>query len=161
MEPGGVREIPLLRGLVALVDAADYERISAFKWYATKRYAIRSERRAGRSVTILMHHEVLGRPPPGFVTDHINCIRLDNRRANLRFCTPSQNMWNRGLNLRTTSGFKGVSIKGSRYAAAIRRWGKQEHLGRFDSAEEAARAYDRAALEAFGEFARLNFPARG
>jgi hypothetical protein len=95
------------------------------------------------------------------LTDHINGDGLDNRRTNLRQATPTQNNANCGIRGHNTSGYKGVSLRpdrGNRWRATIRIHGLQYFLGLFDDVEDAARAYDAAALELFGDFARLNFP---
>jgi hypothetical protein len=92
------------------------------------------------------------------VVDHINGDTLDNRRANLRVCTKSENNRNRRKLHPTTSRFKGVYKNTKPWIALIECNGKQFVLGRFASEEEAALAYDKAAKEHFGSFARLNFP---
>jgi hypothetical protein len=92
--------------------------------------------------------------------DHANGNSLDNRRENLRFCTSSQNSQNRRRT--STSGFKGVSLKprykSKPWEANIKVAGKLKYLGRFQTPEEAAKAYDSAARDMFGEFAHTNFP---
>jgi len=153
-------EIPLSRGLVALVDDSDYNRLStAGKWYANPGgdtfYACRmSPRRGGKQLHIQMHTLVTGW---SFV-DHINGDGLDNRRSNLRPADKSTNGMNRGIGSNNTSGFKGVSLQGLKWKAQIRVNGRHVHLGMFDTPEEAARVYDQAAVRHFGEFARPNFP---
>lgn len=94
-------------------------------------------------------------------TDHVNGIGLDNRRENLRPCNQSQNGGNSQKTKRNTvSSYKGVWFDPSRdkWESKIAFNRKTIHLGRFDSEEKAARAYDDKAQELFGEFARLNFP---
>jgi len=97
-------------------------------------------------------------PPPGQCIDHINGNGLDNRRANLRFATPAQNVWN-SRRKKSASGYKGVySAKGEKkFGAAIRCNKKRIHLGCFDSAIDAAKAYDTAAKKYHGQFAQTNF----
>lgn len=92
--------------------------------------------------------------------DHINGIRTDNRRANLRLASNAENMWNRGKASHNTSGFKGVSFctHTQKWRAEIRCNGKVVRLGRFVNAEDAAHAYDKAAVEFHGDFATTNFP---
>ena len=96
----------------------------------------------------------------GELAEHENCITLDNRRFNLRVASGSQNQANRPASKRSTSGYKGVSWYRNRdkWQASIQKNGKKTNLGYFSDKVEAARAYDKAALEMFGEFARLNFP---
>jgi hypothetical protein len=100
---------------------------------------------------------VSGAWPIGDV-DHRNGDRLDNRPGNLRCATRSQNVANQALRACNTSGFKGVSWdkKNKKWMARIGVNGKSRTLGRYACAEDAGRAYDRAAVEAFGEFAATN-----
>ena len=156
-------EIPLSRGFVALVDDEDYERVmAAGPWHVKARkqwvYAQHNVRRPeGGWRTEGLHIFLTGLP----MVDHINGDGLDNRRANLRGATAAQNSANARLRRDSTSGFKGVHRNGPRglpWRAQIHKGGKKHHLGLFESPEVAARAYDAAARELFGEFARTNFP---
>jgi hypothetical protein len=156
-------EIPISRGLVALVDEVDAAAvIAAGPWHACPRgrtiYVQRAFRRPdGRNTTQQLHTFLTGW---SFV-DHVNGDGLDNQRSNLRPATHAQNSANARLQARSTSGFKGVHrgpIRGKAWRAQIHAAGKKHHLGTFDDPEEAARAYDAAAVELFGEFARTNFP---
>lgn len=156
-------EIPLSRGLVALVDDADADLLSQSTWYALPGtytwYAARGVRRAdGRWTTQMMHKVLTGWPK----TDHINGDGLDNRRANLRPATASQNVSNK----RKTGGssrYKGVSwdARNRRWAVRIDVARRQHYLGKFLDERLAAEAYDAAARKHFGEFAALNFPRPG
>jgi hypothetical protein len=156
-----MKEIELTQGKSAIVDDEDYERVTAFKWHAVrcKRawYAARSIK--GRSFG--MHRFLMGSPPSeGLVIDHINGNGLDNRRCNLRWVTAAQNQANK-IGFGTGSRFKGVARRSRsnrvRWEAVIKTKGVQRHLGYFDREEDAARAYDSAAVETFGVYARLNF----
>lgn len=171
-----MREIPLSRGKVALVDDEDYERVSKFTWTANpgrpKRHAPELNWRAARWTgpkagprhVIYLHQEILGPVPPGSVIDHINGNGLDNRRANLRICSSKENV--RSMHARRgRSGFKGVFEKHPKncvlkkpFLAQIVVDQKQINLGYYATADEAARVYDAAAKKYFGEFAQLNFP---
>lgn len=161
-----MREIPLTQGFVALVDDADYSQVmSAGKWFAHKGrsglvYARRnSSTKAGPSRTVHMHSFIYG---GSSLVDHVNGNGLDNRRANLRQATHEQNARNRKMRTDATSGFKGVGRNKSTnrpFFATICLPGNQhKYLGGFESPELAAHAYDAAAIQHFGEFARLNFP---
>lgn len=152
---GDVRMIPLEDGFYAYVDAADYERLSRWKWRLSGGYAVRSSR--GR--TVLMHKLILD-APNGMVVDHIDGNRVNNCRFNLRACTPLQNARNRHRPSRTGSQFKGVY-----YAKRLKKWyarwrykDKDRRLEYFDTETDAARGYDLAAVRWFREFACLNFP---
>ncbi|MGW8565640.1 AP2 domain-containing protein [Isoptericola sp. NPDC055881] len=159
-------EIPLSQGLVALVDAEDYDRVTASTPWAASvskghAYAVHQESIRGgqRRRSILMHTLITGWP----YVDHINGNGLDNRRANLRPATHADNMHNYRRPRHNTSGFKGVSWRKAKgaWVANIKLHGRQRYLGAYATREEAARAYDVAALELHGEFARLNFPLEG
>ena len=154
-----MKEIPLSRGLVAMVDDEDFELVASYgKWYAhrddTTFYARKNFNRGGVWSSVRMHGVITGLS----YVDHINGNGLDNRRSNLRAATDSQNAMNRGMRSDNTSGFKGVTQKRSKWHASLQVNGKRRHLGDFATRIEAARAYDAAALIYFGEFARPNFP---
>ena len=152
------KEIKLTQGKVAIVDDADFKYLNQFKWYYCQGYAVRDDTlENGKKIKILMHREVL-QPKHELHTDHINQDKLDNRRSNLRECTPAQNNMNRGVQKNNTSGFKGVSWHktNKKWYARIRIDRRRKHLGCFVSKEAAAVTYNNAALIYHGEFACLN-----
>lgn len=156
-------EIPLTRGLVCLIDEADAERVLQYKWYAAPGphtfYACRTIYGAAGPMTkknVHMHRWLLN-APTGVAVDHKDWNGLNNQRSNIRLCTAGQNRANRRF-VSNRAGYKGVRLSRgttNRFQAYIK---KYISLGSFGSAEEAARAYDAAAIELFGEFASLNFP---
>lgn len=162
-----IREIPLTRGFVAIVDDEDYERVAALKWGALKAcgnreqvYAQNYKRIGSKVVALSMHRFIMGNPL-GLIVDHIDRNGLNNTRANLRVCTRSENSRNCKPYRRSKSKsrFKGLVFhKNGRIEARICSHGVTTHIGSFACEEEAARAYDAAALRIHGEFARLNFP---
>lgn len=157
------KQIPLSRGQFALVDDEDYAWLNQYKWTwqpPTKNrqtgYAYRREYPSNKS--ILMHRLILD-APKGMQVDHINGDGLDNQRQNLRLATNRQNHFN--LPKRQdgeTSNYKGVYLAPSGYGwvAQIRADEQHIHLGTFPTQREAAIAYNAAALQYHGEFARLN-----
>jgi len=141
------------------VDDQWYDRLSKFKWYSWnsrgKYYAVR---KVNREMTFM--HRIIAGTPVGMITDHINGNTLDNRCSNLRICDYSQNQHNRIRNSSSTSCFKGVSYNkiAGRFQVRIAIAGKQMHIGYFENEEDAARAYDQAAIKYHREYAVLNFP---
>jgi hypothetical protein len=154
-----IAQIRISDGSFVTVDAEDFERLSKYRWSAHgKGYAVRGVHIGNRKYRhIAMHREIVGAEPGEYV-DHINGDKSDNRKANLRIATNSQNLMNRGRNRNNTSGYKGVRYEKRRdkWAAEIKKDYKSKFLGYFDCKHEAARAYNRAALELHGEFAKLN-----
>lgn len=166
-EPG-VRFVPLTQSAFAKVDEGDFADLSRWNWYLFKssgslKYAVRGrtlEERAdvGLTGSVSMHRYLMGEPQ-GEV-DHCNGDGLDNRRENLRQATHAQNMMN-APSQTGSSRFKGVSWSRKYWRASIRDNYKTVHIGRFDTEEEAARAYDDAARRLHGAFSRVNFPREG
>jgi hypothetical protein len=105
-------------------------------------------------------HRVIMNAPAGLVVDHIDHDGLNNTRNNLRLCTPRQNRYNLPPLPNGTSKYKGVHWSKSRrkWRVGIKCGPNAYHIGFFKSEIQAAKAYDKAAKEFFGEYAYLNFP---
>lgn len=153
-----MKYIELSQGKKTIVDDDDFENLSKWKWCYSMGYAIRRyTEEDGRSVYIKMHRALM-EATQGLDIDHINHDKLDNRRINLRLCTRTQNQQNHKLQKNSTSGYKGVNFhkQNNIWRAQIRIDRKHTHLGCFNTKEEAAIAYNKAATKHFGEFAYLN-----
>jgi hypothetical protein len=163
--------IELTQGKVAKIDDQDAD-LSNVKWYARRDgrnscwYANRvGPRDNGKQHTISMHRVILERMigrsiKKGEETDHINHDGLDNRRANLRLATLTENRRNtRTLTISKLSRFKGVTLdnKSKKWVSRITVNGRTHALGYFDSEESAAKAYDDAAKKMFQSFCCPNF----
>ncbi len=157
-----IRHIPLSQGKFAQVDECHYDYLMQWTWHAAKAhktyYARRSQGRAKNALA--MHHVVLGlklgRPlADGELPDHRNGDGLCNTEENLRVADHAQNMRNRRTS--NESGYRGFSLIAGEYKASIRVNGVGKPLGSYETAEEAARAYDAAARYHHGEFASTNF----
>jgi len=159
-----MKEISLSQGKNTLVDDSDFNWLNQWKWYLSKtnghEYAIRKtpKNSEGGRKTILMHRLIMNTPPE-LETDHRDNNGLNNQRFNLRNCTEQNNRLNRVAVGR--SKYLGVSwgSSGKYINARITHNGVLIHLGSFKTEEEAAIAYDKKAIELFGEYAHLNFPA--
>ena len=161
-----MKKIPLRDGVFTLVDDEDYEALNNYSWClfsgsGKKEYACRYiKNESGKQIRIWMHRQIL--PHDLRHTDHIDGDGLNNQKFNLRPATFSQNMANSRLQKNNTSGFKGVfwNKRIERWTAVMRfiGLGKLLYIGSFKDIKDAARAYDEAAIKAWGEFAMTNFP---
>jgi len=159
-----MKTVPLTRGYVALVDDADYPRVSPFSWSArvekrgshVRVYAIRSVRVDGIKRTVQMHNFILDCPR----VDHHDSNGINNQRCNLRASTVAQNAMNMRKAGGKSSRFKGVHWKklNRKWCVQIKSNQKQIYVGMFRDEADAATAYNFKALELFGEFALLNTP---
>lgn len=160
-----MKEIQLTQGKVALVDDEDYESVNCFLWYARRNkrkfYALsRTKSLDGKYIPISMHRFILD-APTGKQVDHIDGNGLNNTKVNLRLVNNSENHQNRDAVL-GLSKYKGVGWhrRVNKWYAHIKLNGRHMHLGYFDVEEEAARIYDRVALQIFTH-ARPNFDDYG
>lgn len=171
-----MKVINLTKGYAALVDDADYELLSKFKWFANVHksgYVCAIKNKTIDSPYIKMHRLILGVTNRSVLVDHKDGNPLNNQRSNLRLCNDSQSACNVRSAKNSTSKYLGVS----RHTAILNRktkksgtktyvykaWRatifkdyKQISIGRFKTEIEAALAYNEAAKRIHGEFARLN-----
>lgn len=151
----------------ARVDADDFERVAAFRWHRTvsgrhHRYAVTETKIDGKRVRLVMHRFILDLTDRRLEVDHINGDGLDNRKENLRLATHAENLRNRmKRHFSAESPYKGVGRRGHRWVAGVMLNGVRMILGVFDTAREAALAYDDAIRGHHGEFAAFNFPRDG
>lgn len=155
--PLGSRKYP---GLFAEIDEDDYSLVSSFRWKPCRAphtfYAHTSNNKS-----IPMHRVILGLKRGDPDVDHIDRDGLNNVRGNLRLCSNSLNQANRRQQtINTSSRYRGVTWhkQARKWQAQIEINKRKSYLGVFDSEEDAAHAYDCAALDAFGEFSHTNFP---
>ena len=159
------RRIPLTKGKFAIVDPEDYEHLNIYKWHASKNastyYAKRNLYPKKKSMpgSVSMHRQIMN-APAGLFIDHINYNGLDNRKANLRFASRTQNNRHTRRTLNPgKSKFKGVSWynREKRWVVRITANGRTRYVGYFKDEIEAAKAYDHATKKYHREFAALNF----
>lgn len=163
------RTIPLTQGKTAIIDDCDYESVVRFKWHTqhggvtVRRYYAFHNSSMGRvggktrNCWVNMQNLIM-RPMRGFLVDHIDHDGLNNRRYNLRICTVAQNNRNQRKLRNCSSKYKGVTWVEERqmWHARIITNGRRHHLYYGKDEREAARRYNDAAIEHFGEFACLN-----
>lgn len=140
-------EIISTNGIKILVDKQDLELVSKHPWTVTpggyaKKY-FEKWNNGKRKRTVITMHRLIMDAEKGQIVDHINQDKLDNRRSNLRFADKSLNAMN-SKKASGRTGLRGVIIntqKGKPFMARITQYGRQIHLGRFNTAEEAHEAY--------------------
>lgn len=159
-----MKQIQLSQGRVALVDDEDFEKLNQYKWcankirktyYATTYWGIK---KSGSYGHLTMHRLILNITDGKILIDHRDNNGLNNQKKNLRIATTSQNAMNSGANKSGTSKYKGVSraSRGESWQARISKGGKHEYLGYFSNENDAAIAYNKAAIQLHGEFANPN-----
>lgn len=151
-----MKEIRLTNGSISLVDDEDFEYLSQFTWTSNHGYA-----QTNMSGVCVKMHRLLMNAPKRLQVDHINRDKLDNRKSNLRLANQQENCANRGYLSNNKLGVKGVHeakdhYREKRFRASIRVNKKLINLGYYLTPEEAAKAYNEAAVKYFGEFAGLN-----
>lgn len=153
-----MREIKLRnRNFSTFVDDEYFEKLRNYPWRLSKQgYVIAYDKTTKRHLRL---HRVITGAKTGELVDHINNNPLDNRKSNLRICGDYGNARNKSIHKNNRTGYKGIHLipSSGRYRAHIMVNRKYFHLGMYSTPEEAAHAYDKAAIEYFGEFAKLNF----
>lgn len=144
--------LELSQGHYAIIDKQDYQWLSQWKWtyQGPDGYAYRNDKKK----KVYLHRFIMN-TPLGKYTDHVNGNTLDNRRCNLRVCSAKENARN---GRKRTDKQKGVYFykRDKVWVAQIVANYKNHYLGRFKTAQEAAEAYDEAAKNLHGNFARIN-----
>jgi hypothetical protein len=153
-----VNKISLTKGKYVIVDDEDYEYLNQFTWQLSKghytNYAIRTYRKKACKRKTMRMHRVIMNPPSHLQIDHKDGNGLNNQKENLRICTQSQNIGNRGVMKNNTSGVKGVhwDKNAKKWRARLGMNGKRKCLGIYDDLDEAKDVYIKAAKEFFGEY---------
>lgn len=149
-------------GVEFIIDDDDLEKFSGYGFIATThkgRYKIeiRKLKSKDSDKKYLLHRAIMN-CPKNMVVDHIDGNWLNNSKKNLRICTVGQNNMNKKISVKNTTGYKGVVwYKGcKKYGASLTYKNKRIWLGYFEKKEDAANAYDKAAIKYFGKYAKLN-----
>lgn len=163
-QPDDYRIIKAAGKHTVMVDIEDYDLATEYAWHLhSQGYADCRSTEGHFFLHRMIAERICGRPlQSGEVVDHANHVKLDNRRANLRVTTQSNNCANMVLPAHNTSGYKGVHWKAARncWHATIKHKGKIIYIGAYTDKADAAYGYDQFAMQLFGRFAKTNFEYR-
>ncbi len=140
----------------ALVDERDFNLVSKFHWNLhSSGYAYTRARKGGKNIYM---HRLVAKASARQKINHRDGNPLNNVRSNLRISNQSLSLAS-GRGWKNNSGYRGVYCRkdSGKFQVKLKVKGRQIRLGTYVDPVEAAQAYDKAALEYFGEFARLNF----
>lgn len=159
-----MKEISLTKGMTALIDDEDFDKVKEFKWYAHEsrpgKFYARSDF-PGRK-RVFLHRFIMNIDDPKIQVDHIDGNKMNNTRSNLRLATNQENNRNQHkLKSNNTSNYRGVSFnkQSNKFEAYIKLPNKKKkNLGLFEKVEDAAKAFDIAAKEIYGTYCgKLNY----
>jgi hypothetical protein len=148
-----MRYIALSNKTRATICDCHYDLVSDYKWRNHRGYVVTNIDGKYKGM-----HALIANTPIGSETDHINRNTKDNRCCNLRVVTVSENQMNRGPSIKNTSGYKGVYWRKNinKWAARVEKNNKKYTAGVYTDKEQAAIAYDCAAIQLFGDVAYTN-----
>lgn len=155
----GKIEILLSKGKTTIIDDDDYDKVTQFSWHLSHGgYAVRNARINGKYENQGLHRFIFGLTSKNKERiDHINGDKLNNSKSNLRICSHSENLMNRGKNKKTRAKYKGVIKRGyNSWVAMICVNYKSKYIGCFYTEEAAAYAYNLESKKLHGEFAYQN-----
>lgn len=141
-----------------IIDKKDYNIVKDYRWKVSQdsnTFYVQG-RKNGKGHPIPIHRVLFNLTDSKTTVDHINGNGLDNRRQNLRVCTQLENNKNAKIRKDNTSGYKGVHKMKNRYSARIQSNGKRITIGYYDTAEDAAKAYNDYSLKLHGNYGKLN-----
>lgn len=153
-----MKEIPLTRGLFAIVDDEDFEEINKHKWFAQRysksSYLCYAARRESITFRLILMHRQIMKTPKGMDCDHINHNTLDNQKSNLRNCTHKENLMNTKVHFDNKLGEKGITLTSSNtYQVRLYKDGKSIYNKKFKTLDEAKKARDKITEIHHGSFA--------
>ncbi len=140
-------------GTEILISIEDLEVVSKYCWHINNRGYVRANTKTLNGTRgQIMLHRIITNANKGQIVDHINRIKTDNRRENLRLVQPLINCLNRGPKLNSKSKYKGVAKQKNKWQVYV----NKKYIGIFNNEKEAAMAYDNNVVKVFGEFATTN-----